>query len=136
MLIVDEQIYNTLIGGTALIALLGGTAIYNGLGGEAIAYPLVVFSKSSGTDDNDTPHRAKQLIYQVTAISDNGKQEAEKIDNAIDTLMHGANLGSMSGWYDYWCARESDVSYNEMTADGRVLWHEGGLYRVRIATTS
>ena len=136
MLVVEEQIFNKLAAGTALTSLLNGTAIYNGLGGEAMAYPLVVFSKSSGIDDNDTPHRAKQLVYQITAISDTSKQEAEKIDNAIDSLMHGANLGSMSGWYDYWCMRESDISYNEMTTNGQLLWHEGGLYRVRIATNS
>ena len=136
MLVLEEVLYSKLAAGTALTALLGGTAIYNGLGAEAVAYPIVVFTKSSGIDDNDTPHRAKQLVYQVTAISDKGKKEAEQIDNAIDALMYGANLGSMSGWYDYWCARESDITYNEMTAGGKVLWHEGGLYRVRIATTS
>lgn len=134
MLALEEVLYTKLSGGTALTGLLGGTAIYNALGGEAIAYPLVIFTKSSGIEDNDTPHRAKTLVYQITAISDKGKKEAEQIDNAIDTLMHGADLGTMSGWYDYWCARESDISYNEMTAGGKVLWHEGALYRVRIAT--
>lgn len=32
MLIIEEQIYNILIGGTALIDLLGDAAIYNALG--------------------------------------------------------------------------------------------------------
>jgi hypothetical protein len=134
MLVLEEAIYNNLAAGTALTTLLGGTAIYNSLGGETVAYPLVIFTKSSGIDENDTPHRAKALVYQITAISDKGKKEAEQIDNAVDALMYGANLGSMSGWYDYWCARESDISYNEMTQGGKVLWHEGALYRVRIAT--
>jgi hypothetical protein len=136
MLVLEEVLYSKLAAGTALTALLGGTVIYNGLGGEAVAYPVVIFTKSSGLDDNDTPHRAKTLVYQITAISDKGKKEAEQIDNAIDALMYDADLGTMSGWYDYWCARESDISYNEMTAGGKVLWHEGALYRVRIATTS
>ena len=136
MLVLEEVLYSRLAAGTALTTLLGGTSIYNALGAEgtAIPYPLVIFTKSSGLDDNDTPHRAKTLVYQITAISDKGKKEAEQIDNAIDTLMHNADLGSMSGWYDYWCARESDISYNEMTEGGQVLWHEGALYRVRIAT--
>jgi hypothetical protein len=133
MLIFEEQLYSTLAAGTALTELLGGTAIYNDLGpeGTAITYPLVIFTKSSGIDDNDTPRRAKSLVYQVTALSED-KKEGEQIDNAVDQLVHGASF-TISGWGDYWCARVSDISYSEMLAGGKVLYHEGGLYRVRIA---
>ena len=134
MLAVDDALYSVLSAGTALTALLGGTAIYNALGprGTATAtYPLVIFTKSAGTDDNDSPRRTKSLLYQATGISAKGKKEAEDIDNAIDTLLHDAAL-SVTGWSEYWVRRESDISYVEQIPGGKVLWHEGGLYRVRI----
>ena len=133
MLALEEALYTTLSGGTALTALLGGTAIYNALGpqGTAVTYPLVMFTKSSGLDDNDSPRRTKTLVYQATGISDKGKKEAETIDNAIDALLHDSSL-TVTGWSEYWVRRESDISYVEQIPGGKVLWHEGGLYRVRI----
>ena len=135
MLVVEEKLFTTLSGGTALTALLGGTEIYNALGnrGSVNTYPMVIFTKSSGVDDNDSPHRAKTLVYQVTGISMVSKYQAETIDNACDALIHNASLGSMVGWGDYWCRRETDISYVEEIAGGKVLWHEGGMYRIRLA---
>ena len=114
-----------------MIALLGGTAIYNPLAprGTAVTYPLVIFSKSSGIEDNSSPRRTRTLVYQVTALSAKGKKEAQDIDNAIDALLHDTTL-SVSGWSDYWVRRESDISYVEQIPGGRVLWHEGAMYRV------
>lgn len=137
MLVFEEQLYNLLKAGTALIGLLDGTAIYNELGPtgkETRTYPLVIFTKSSGIDDNDSPRRAKSLVYQVTGISDKGKKEAATIDNAVDGLLQDASF-TVTGWGDYWCRRESDISYVEMIAGGKVLWHEGALYRIRLATS-
>jgi len=136
MLVFEEQLYNTLKAGTALVGLLAGTAIYNELGpmGSAITYPLVIFTKSSGVDDNDSPRRAKTLVYQVTGISDKGKKEAMQIDNAVDGLLQNASF-TVTGWGDYWCRRESDISYVEMIQGGKILWHEGALYRVKLATS-
>ncbi len=136
MLVFEEQLYNTLKAGTALTGMLGGTYIYNSLGtrGSAITYPLVIFTKSSGLDDNTSPHRAKTLVYQVTGISDKGKKEAQTIDNACDALVHDASI-TITGWGNYWCRRASDISYVEQIAGGKVLWHEGGLYRVLLATS-
>jgi hypothetical protein len=135
MLAFEEQLYLKLAGGTALTGLLGGTEIYNALGarGSANTYPMVMFTKSSGVDDNSSPKRAKTLVYQVTGISDKGKKEAEQIDDACDALVHNASFGSITAWGNYWCTRDSDISYVEQISGGKVLWHEGGLYRVLIA---
>lgn len=135
MLAIEEALYNQLKSGTALTALLGGTAIYNQLApaGTAISYPVVIFTESAGVEDNDSPRRCKTMTYQVTAISDTSKKEAVQIDDAIDTLLHGGTL-SITGWSDYWMMRQSDVSYVEQVSGGRVLWHEGGLYRIRISS--
>ena len=133
MLAVDDAIYAKLAAGTALTTLLGGTAIYNALAprGSAITYPLVIFSKSSGLDDNTSPCRTRTLVYQVTALSATGKKEAEDIDTVIDTVLHNTTL-SVTGWSDYWFMRENDISYVEQIPGGRILWHEGAMYRVRI----
>ena len=134
MLAFEEQLYIKLNGGTALIALLGGTEIYNSLGarGSANTYPFVIFTKSSGIDENISPKRAKTFVYQVTGISNKSKKEAEQIDDACDELVHNISFASIAAWGNYWCMRESDISYVEEVS-GRVLWHEGGLYRVRLA---
>ncbi len=133
MLALEEAIYSKLAAGTALTELLGGTAIYNALGpqGTAVTYPLVIFTKSSGSDDNDSPRRCRTLTYQVTGISDRSKKEAEQIDNAIDNLLFDSAL-TITGWNEYFVRRYSDISYVEQIPGGKVLWHEGGLYRVRI----
>ena len=133
MLVFEEQLYNALKAGTALTTALGGTHIYNAMAnkGSATTYPYVIFTKSSGVEDTSSPHRAKTLIYQVTGISATSKKEAEQLDNYCDALVHNGTY-TVTGWGVYWSKRQSDVSYSE-DISGKILWHEGGLYRIEIA---
>ena len=127
----EEAIYTTLTGGTALVAKLGGTAIYNTLAPQETALPYVVFNKGAGTEANSSPRRAQDYVYTVKAVSTTHK-EAGEIDDLVDDLMHDGTL-TVTGWNDYWCRRESDVAYAEPAGDGKLVWHQGAQYRIRLA---
>lgn len=126
-----SAIYSLLAAGTALTNKLGGTAIYNTLAPQGVATPYVVFFLSGGTDDEDSPRRARTLLYTVKAVSTVGPLQAGEIEAEVDTLLHRGTL-TITGWGNYWMARASDFAYSEM-AGGTAHWHTGGQYRIRIA---
>ena len=127
-----SALYSVLTGGTALVGKLGGTAIYNRLVPQGTACPYVLFFRSAATEQNSSPRRARDLIYTVKAVTQDDLKEAEDIDVEIDTLLHGAAL-TITGWGNYWTARETDISYLELGAAGVIYYHVGAQYRVRIA---
>lgn len=124
-----SALYSTLAAGTALTSLLGGTAIWNGLVPQGTATPYVVFT-FSGQDDNTSPRRARTIVATVKAVDDD-QASAEEIDDELDALLHEATL-TVTGWNNYWTARESDVSY-EQDLGNVIYYHRGARYRVRIA---
>jgi hypothetical protein len=127
---VGSAIYARLSGGTALTALLAGTAsIYDGVVRRDASYDVVVFQLSGGGDANATPRRRKELLYSVKAISATGARAAGAIDAQIDTLLHEQTL-TITGWENYWLAREGDFAYAETTPEGLNYWHAGGTYRL------
>jgi len=124
-------LYSTLAAGTALTTKLGGTEIYNAIAPQGTTPPYVVFSYSGGGDDNTSPRRARSMVYTVKAVSTEGPRQAGEIDALVDTLLHLQPL-TVTGWGNYWTARESDVSYSQ-EAGGVIYWHRGAQYRIRIA---
>lgn len=126
-----SAIYGKLAAGTALTAKLGGTAIYNTLAPQGTACPYVIFSLVGGGDDNTSPRRARSTLWTVKAVSTVGPLEAGQIDDLVDDLLHQGAL-TVTGWGDYWMARESDFAFPETTG-GVVYWHTGATYRVRVA---
>lgn len=127
----ETALYGRLAGGTALTSLLAGTAsIYNSLAPPGSAHDFVVFSHQGGGDENLTPRRMRNVVYLVKAVSTAGMAKAGQIDAAADALLHNQEL-SVSGWANFWLAREGDVRYSELTEDGKRYFHSGGLYRVR-----
>lgn len=137
---VEIALYQRLIGTAALVNLLASaTSVYTQEAPQGAAYPMVVFNKQAGTDDNDNPHRARQLLYQVKAIvaskqatgADYTLKDALAIDEQIDAALHLKPL-TVTGWTNFWIVRESDVLYDE-DASGKRFYHAGGLYRLRIA---
>lgn len=130
---IDDALYTTLTSGTALTALLAGTtSVYAHQVPRGASYPAVVFQFYAGGDDNVTERRSRSLLYSVKAISDASLNTAGAVDAQIDTLLHHAAL-TITGWEPYWCAREQDICYSEVTPEGRNYYHSGGLYRIRIA---
>jgi len=132
--ILDTALRAKLAADSTLIGLLGGTAIFNTLAPQGSTYPQVQFSVMAGTDDNDSMRRARQMVYLVKGVSQNGLTAAGAIDDRIDTILHHASL-SVTGWGVFWVARESDVRYAEQAEDGKTYFHAGGLYRIRLETS-
>jgi hypothetical protein len=126
-----------LAGDTTLNALLASPAtgyahaIYHQQAPENAAYPMVIFSKSSGvpTDTFHTPGAFETDVWLVKAIDRNMSADtAEAIAARIETLLNDASL-SISGRTLMMLRRQSDVEYPEIT-DGESYKHYGALYRV------
>lgn len=141
--VLNAAIYNQLRNGTALIAALGGTARTDFPGGVAIAYeiapdeankPFVLFSWQAGGDENITPNRTKNLVLLVRSFAGTASQ-AGTIDKLVDDRLHMQTL-SVSGWTNFWTARENDISLVENLPNVVKSYMEGGQYRVRVDSNS
>lgn len=130
----DSALYSTLSAGTALTSQLAGTtSIYHGVAPRGSTLPYVVFNQSAGGDANDTPRRRKDLVYTVQAVSSTSYKSAGLIDAAVDDLLHGQTL-TVSGWTNFWTMREQDIEYSETTDAGQIIYHVGGMYRIRLVS--
>ncbi len=127
----SESLYAGLAASTALTGLLAGGSLgmFDTLAPQGSSTPLVVYKYMGGGDDNTTQTRARSVVYMVKAIAEN-LDTAQQIDDKIDAALHNQEL-TISGWGNWWTARESDVAYAEDSA-GVLVWHVGGLYRIRI----
>jgi len=129
----NTAIYSTLSAGTTLTALLAGTsAIYNMQAVDGATFDYVVWNTQGGGDDNLTAHRTKNLVLFVRGYSSTSAARAGSIDTQIDALLHKAVL-TVSGWSNFWAAREEDVATVEVTESGNKIWMAGGMYRLRLA---
>ena len=126
----EEALHSLLSGDAQLISLLGGTAIYNTILPRSVDLPAVIFSLSSGIEENMTPTRSIGASYLVKGMT-NTLSEAQSIADRIDALLHDATL-SVSGWNNFWSARESLVSYLEVDESGAFTAHAGAVYNLRI----
>ena len=126
----NTGIYTTLSGGTALTGALGGTAIYYQQAPEAAALPYVVWSYQGGGDDNITPSRMKSLLVYVRGYAATPAQ-AGTIDAYCDALLHGKKI-TVTGWNNFWTAREEDIAIVENPPDAARIYSAGGIYRVRL----
>jgi hypothetical protein len=123
----------------AITNLLAGTtsthpiAIYHQQATEGAPLPYIVFS-STGTDDNLSRNRTKQLVIFVRAYSGSSAAQAGSIDAQIDAALHLVPL-TVSGWTDFWLARETDLETVQLEPSGRRIWMEGGMYRERLHKT-
>lgn len=130
--VLNAALYSTLSGGTALTALLAGTtSVYFEQAPDDAALPYVVWNYQGGGDDNKSPHRTKQIVAFVRGYNQTGPALAGSIDAQIDALLHRQAL-TVSGWANYWTAREQDLSAVETDAANVKTWMSGGYYRVRL----
>jgi len=128
----NKGIYDTLKAGTALTALLAGTtSIYNIQPPDNATRPYVIFNLQGGGDENMTPSRMKNLLYFIRGYSDTSAAAAGSIDTQIDPLLHGQTI-KVSGWTNFWLARESDLQNVETLPNGQHIWMAGGFYRIRL----
>ena len=127
---ISSSIYLTLQQGTALTALLAGTnSIYKDNAGTA-NYPYVIFNLMGGGETNETPNRAKDVVYFIRAYTKGSTLEAGNIDTQIDNLLHGKTL-SISGRSNFWTAREGEFEDTEYLSNGEPVYMAGALYRIR-----
>lgn len=127
----DAAIYSRLQTTGALTSLLAGTtAIYHLQAPEGATLPYVVFSLQSGIDDNLSRHRTKQNVWFIRAYSGVSAAQAGSIDAQIDAALHLVPL-TVSGWTDFWLARETELETVQLEPSGRQVWMDGGMYRQR-----
>ena len=130
MNVIETGLYTALTGGTALISELGATAIYHRHTPQGTARPYVVYTHSGGGHENINPSDLQNHLYLVKAVAD-GSKEAGTIDDLVIDLLHGGTL-TVAGYTNIWMAREQEVQMTETLRDGKVAYHCGGYYRIRI----
>lgn len=131
----QTAIYNKLQTRSQLTSLLAGTtAIYSLQAPDNATLPYAVFSVQGGGDENLDAHRTKNIIYFIRAYSQVSEAQAGSIDAQIDAAMHMQSL-SVSGWANFWTAREEDLSAVETLSNGQKIWMNGGYFRIRIEDT-
>ena len=131
----DAGIYSKLQTTSGVTSLLAGTtAIYAVQAPENATLPYIVFNVQGGGDDNLDPRRTKNLVYFIRAYSQVSKAQAGSIDLAVDTALHLQSL-TVSGWANYWTAREEDLAAVEYPPNNQPIFMVGGFYRVLIEKT-
>ena len=128
--LLEKGIYSLLSAGTALTTELGGTAIYNKIAPSGTSLPCVIFQWQGGGDENLTPGRQRSPVYTIKAVAST-QAKATAIDGHIDTLLQHGTI-TVTGYTNFWTAREGDVNYVETDAGGKPTYHIGGMYRIRI----
>lgn len=129
----ETALYTKLSTTAALITELGGTAIYSKMAPQGVGANYVVFQYQGGGDDNKTTQRARNLIYTIFGVAKT-QAKAAAIDGEIDTALHNQSL-TVSGWTNYWLAREDDINLIELDAGGVATYRVGGQYRIRMEDT-
>ena len=120
--------------GTAITSLLSGTtAIYSQQAPENSTLPYIVYNVQGGGDENQSQNRTKNLVVFVRAYAAQNST-AGSIDAQIDTALHLAPL-TVTGWSNFWMARETDLETVENPPTGGQVWMNGALYRCRLDLT-
>ncbi len=129
----ETGIYSKLAAAMGLTALLAtATSFYLLEAPVGATAPYVEIGVQAGGDELREPQRFRDYVYRVKAVTEGGMQAAGLIDDQIDAALHDATL-TVSGWTCIMCAREGDIpSYAEYMPEGRIFWHKGGLYRIRL----
>ena len=134
--LLGDAIYTKLAANGDLITALGGTAIWEAIAPSSQSYPYVIFQWQGGGDENMTPSRMVNEVWTVKAICDvaNGsKAKAEAVAKEIDEALVGQFL-TVTGWTNFWLAREQSVKYAETDEAGEPIWHIGAMFRIRLGS--
>lgn len=129
----NTAIYSRLAGTSAITSLLaeGTASIFHLQAKNNAPLPYIVFSHQGGGDDNETANRTKNIVSYVRAYSGVSALQAGSIDAQIDEALHLVPL-TVSGWTDFWLAREEDLETVETEPNGQKIYMQGGFYRVRL----
>lgn len=126
----ETGLYSKLSTDNDLIEELGGTAIYNKQAPQSPGSAYVVFGWQGGGDENESPRRLRNVLYQIKGIA-RRQSTAASIDSKLDAALHLQTL-TVSGFSNIWMAREGDINYVEQDSGGVTWYHVGGMYRILI----
>jgi hypothetical protein len=129
----SSAVFSKLSQGTALTALLAGTSsVYFNIAPDEATLPYVVFSYQSAMDENLTPRRSVNDLMYIRGYTDVSGAAAGNIATQIDNLFQGATI-TVTGWTNFWSARETEIENTEITASGKRIYNAGGVYRIRVS---
>lgn len=126
----NTAIHNKLIGSTALVTALGGTAIYYIQAPEGQATPFVVWSYQSSGAENINPSSLHSSLIFIRCY-DTNPARAGTVDGLIDAAINGQTL-TVSGWTNYWTAREEDFVIIENPPSQAPIYAVGAFYRINM----
>lgn len=121
---------------TALYSMLAGTvtaagtAVYFLHAPDNAPLPYIMFDYTADLDENETPRRTKNSVLFVRAYAES-RAQAGTIDAQIDGLLHLKTL-TVTGFTNFWTARESAYSLTETDAAGKHTYMAGAEYRIRM----
>jgi len=127
---IETGLYSELAGSAALVTGLGGTAIYSRHAPQGTALPYVIFMHMGGGHENTNPSDLQNHVYLVKAVAE-GSKEAGTLHNLVLSVLHNATL-TVSGYTNFYTALEDEVQMTEVTREGEMVYHTGGMYRIRI----
>jgi hypothetical protein len=123
-------VWNALSAVSDMITALGGTAIYWAAPPDEAAAPYVVFSLQAGGPLNINANDLRDELVYVRAYS-TSPVTAATLDGYCSVALHKQAI-TVSGYTNFWLVRETDVSLIETLPDGRRIYSEGAVYRVRL----
>jgi len=115
---------------TGLTTLLAGTtSIFNRTAPQGAALPYVVFRPQADATETSDPHRREDVTYAVKAIA-GSQSAANAISAQVDLALDGKPL-TVAGSTNFWLRRSGGIAYEEAGPAG-FIYHDGGLYRIRL----
>lgn len=128
--VMATALWNKLSADSTLTGMLSGTgAIYRTQAGTA-PMPYVVYSQYAGGPLNITKSDLRDPLYFVRAYAST-MDLAGSIDARVSGLLHHGTL-TVSGYTNYWLARESDVELPQELPNGQNVFMAGGVYRISL----
>ena len=125
----DNAIYSKLAG----TVTNARSAIYSPAAPDNATMPYIVWDYTADIDENANPNRSKNDLVFIRAYAAT-KAAAATIDGQIDGLLHMKPL-TVTGYTNFWLARESGYSLVETGPSGRKTYMAGAEYRVRLEST-
>ncbi|HRS74554.1 MAG TPA: DUF3168 domain-containing protein [Anaerolineaceae bacterium] len=116
----------TAIGGTLTSA---GTAVFYLAAPDGQALPYIVWDYTADIDENMDRNRTRNSLVFIRAYASTAGA-AGTIDGQVDALLHMKAL-TITGWSNFWTARENSFSSVETDQSGRKVFMAGAEYRIR-----
>ncbi len=138
MRFIEKALYTTLKNYSNLTDLIGGSStprIYNTVAPQGVVFPAVLFQKMGGSHVADNPKENLEVIYAIKAVSDDldGAEDVDfQIKEALDRQSITVNTDGMADWALF---RGMNLHFLEDLGGGKVAFHIGALYDVRVAAT-